>query len=62
MASMHPTEAEYTAAMERHGTPDWSADDQRVMDRYLAHRRGEVVDDKPKLRTTAAVEKTDTAS
>lgn len=40
MASTNPTEAEYTAAMERHGTPEWTADDQRVMDRWLAHRTG----------------------
>lgn len=40
MASSDPTAQEYTAAMERHGTPEWTEDDARVAERWLAHRRG----------------------
>lgn len=39
MASSKPTEAEYTSAMERHGTDAWTVDDQRVMDRWLEQRQ-----------------------
>lgn len=37
-----PSEDEYTAAMERHGTADWTEDDRRVQERYLAARAGNV--------------------
>ena len=44
MASTRPTEAEYTAAMERHGTDAWTADDARTAERYLA-RDSEIPDE-----------------
>lgn len=34
-----PTEAEYTDAMERHGTDKWTEDDARVEAAWLAERR-----------------------
>lgn len=43
MASTKPTETEYTAAMERHGTDQWTADDARVAERYLNQHDGEEV-------------------
>lgn len=44
MASMHPTEEQYTAAMERHGTPAWTADDERTQQRWVADRTGGAVE------------------
>lgn len=37
----HPTEAEYTAAMERHGSDAWTEQDARVQRAWLAYRTAE---------------------
>jgi hypothetical protein len=48
MASTHPTEEEYTAAMERHGSPAWTADDERVQQRWLARHEPQQDAEQPK--------------
>lgn len=37
-APTKPTEADYDDAMRRHGTPRWTKDDQKVVERWLDGR------------------------
>lgn len=52
MSVTHPIEDEYTAAMERHGTDAWTTDDQKVQERWLADRQGEVQAEEPAPKKT----------
>jgi hypothetical protein len=47
----HPTEADYTEAMERHGTDDWTDADAAVQQAYLADRETEAKEEKDKAKT-----------
>lgn len=54
MASTRPSEQEYTAAMERHGTDAWTADDARTAQRWLQR------EDAPAEVVAEVVDKPDT--